>query len=113
MLLISKTTKTKNNKTNQTGSREPDLRSRVREQEARSSWALANWLLRGARAAMEGVREQARIEGGQHQELLAPGPFKDQGAREPVTREILIPWSVTLDLRSGSLDPVWFVFLLI
>ena len=61
---------------------------------------------------MEGVREQARIEGGQHQELLAPGPFKDQGAREPVTREILIPWSVTLDLRSGSLDPVWFVFLI-
>ena len=72
---------------------------------------MAPWLLRGARATMEGVREQARIEGGQHQELLAPGPFKDQGAREPVTREILTPWSLTLDLRSSSLAPVWFVVL--
>ena len=43
---------------------------------------------------------------------LFPGSFRDQGARESVTREILIPWSLTLDLRSGSLDPVWFVCLI-
>ena len=42
---------------------------------------------------------------------LVPGSFRAQGARESVTREILIPWSLTLDLRSGSLDPVWFVCL--
>ena len=76
MLLITNLTKLTKliKQTNQTGSREPDLRSRVREQGARSSWALTNWLLLGARAAMEesGNRPESREAG-------------RQGAREPLT----------------------------
>ena len=53
------------------------------------------------------VIQVARDQGARS--YLVPGSFRAQGARESVTREILIPWSLTLDLRSGSLDPVWFV----
>ena len=39
--------------------------------------------------------------------IVALAPRRSQGAR---AQELLAPCSLTLDLRSGSLDPVWFVW---